>query len=699
MAWSELNSDTDLLEVVQQVPADVEISVHIDAFEKEEHAFNHENVQERCTNLTNDTEIAWDHGRLRLTKRNLTQTLSDWTSDRIDTPYLLLTLSYSGENGPYGSHYALLGWGEDRGLHCPLCSLTVQEVKVKLAYEDVLAGEEISGLPENVRLVVTEPPPQRKERVFVSGGGGDQGHEYQTQVRAYVLLQEFGEEMDYDSYPIAGNPQSLRYDDETIVTLIDAPEASDGRTRQRIQRVRLFPPNTTAPVTSENLNDSGRKWLQWYPVERYERGADPANTGGKRGMEWVYEYLKWRGRKTPKTVVEFTVFSHAIVRQVTHFETNGDVTDFHGNTHEGILKAFAEGSCFRIMGCNSDTSTSSGGDLIHRHNLGTLEGVLRARARLVDGLRDLHGLLRYIVANRESEHKDPTPTLPPLHDGVQEMEDRGRELFGSAVANGYNVTAVNEKQVTEGGTDAWQVPSEEEMWEPPRSDVMQFELLREYEPLYDHASKTGSLIKSHVSEEINTVKTWINNHVEVASGELNEAIETALRRLKWEEVKTLKVGGWEIAEKSIQDWVKDTRKLMSSDLHYAASFAHLVSRHERNGIRVFGGNPGLDAQHLKVEISVSVGDTTRTMEGEEVSAYVREPSWSRHCRPWLLAFYRRFAQSPSDPFGYFRYDRRLDEGGDFKGWSSGDAEIDEDLGFNYGSVHISPEDLPVGHLP
>ena len=68
-----------------------------------------------------------------------------------------------------------------------------------------------------------------------------------------------------------------------------------------------------------------------------------------------------------------------------------------------------------------------------------------------------------------------------------------------------------------------------------------------------------------------------------------------------------------------------------------------------------------------------------------ISAYTRSDSYSRHNRPWLMAFYARFGAFPAMVLEYFNYQGLLDSSGEVNATRTGVTSIDR--GFDYGTLH------------
>jgi hypothetical protein len=445
----------------------------------------------------------------------------------------------------------------------------------------------------------------------------------------YVLIEEFGENLQWVGNPIPGHPQSLTFDDQLMVTLID-----DRGTRPRTQYARLFPPDQIRPVSDANLA-SRRAYVQWYPIQRHENNHDPINMD--RGVRRLYGYLDWVGRNAPGRVRRAMIVSHAIVRGPTHFSDNGEQTDFTaGQFTVTALAAFSADASFHVTGCNSNTSTvRNGNSLIARQMVAKLEGNLRARIRLNEGLTRLHALLvelrGYLLSSQ------PNANLAP------DTEQLARDI----------VAALFDDHPSHAGIARWRIPDATEG------------ALSSQDAVY--SGRDGELIQNqrNFATHVTNLKAFGNraDNTEPQVADATTEVNWLLERCAWARVGALQVDG-----RSISHYLTDVNTLLSAGVHYVAAFAHFASGNGRGDIRAFGGNPGQDGQHLTVTITVDNGlGNTASLNNTMVTAYTRAASWSRHNRPWLLALYRRYGLDEDDVYGYFRYDGRLNVAGAFIG--------------------------------
>lgn len=673
--------------------------------------------QETTIGVINKTKVF--NPNLKIKKQDLEKNIEkkNWRDS-----FILIEIDYGLKAGSY---YVVIKWDEDEGFICTLQSpqLSVQEIGVM---KKSGSGKPPFGL--SLHLSNKSGSPEVNEKVYVAG----KDNPYRVQANTYVLMREFGEKMDYEGYKIKENvPDKLKNDHSTIISLIDV---SAKRSEERVKYVRLYPPNSSASVAPKNMKKSGRKWLQWYPVRRYSRKDDPANQSmahnkNKKkytdGMRWAYNYIEWIGKNAPGRIEEFTIISHARVREVTHFGSNGQQDDFKKvSKHklfskENFLDAFdSNGSRFWVTGCNSDTSTSSSPNncTISILGLAAIEGTLRGRARLMSGLQQMKKLSDKL--NQTSSGKNDTISKSKEASTRINIKSIGKALLGKKNVDGYQCYT-------------WQIPSDEEKWLTQKGNIISFKSLQPTYQVYKRQNfkrRANALkgLKGKYNQDLQTkldkIISWLKGSSKISDDKLNELIEESLHQLEWSNVKNLVVGEYtdfcnyhkgSVDSGTIEDYLKRVIKVLGSDVHYASAFAHFASSNGRSDIQTLGGNPGQDAQHYHVDVSISVDGKDRIIKSGkpsdhssnvavslQFSAYGRNPGWKESSRPWMLSFYRRFGLFANDPFGFFRYDGKLDSDGNFEGWPGDFADeewlsyysddIDNDIGFNYGALQIPP---------
>ncbi|MCP5142821.1 MAG: hypothetical protein H6926_00990 [Chromatiales bacterium] len=483
---------------------------------------------------------------------------------------------------------------------------------------------------------------QGLEWVAISGRDGD----YARQAMVYALIEEFGESMRYIDRnlgldeAIPGHPQSLTFDDQLEITLMD-----DNGAAPRTRYVRLFPVDELQPVSAANLA-ARRRNAQWYPVEIHNRAADPVSTA--LGTDRFYQYLQWVGANAPGRVLRAMIVSHAIVRGPTHFSRNGQQTDFSGRVTTQFLAAFARNASFHVTGCNSNSSVvRDGSSVLERQELAVLEGNIRAAARLKAGLDDLRTYLEYMQNDVNADA----------------AEADAKRIIGELFYEHPNFA----------GVERWRIPGDAE------GD------LKSQNPTYVWAGRgrDGDIVgrQRYMSTHSGRLRDFAARASNTAA-QVDDAIDEVdwlLERASWARVGAL---SWN--SKTFSERLKDVHDVLCANVHYMAAFAHFASANGRADIAAYGGNPGQDGQHLTVEITLDDGaGHSAVLPAAQVTAYTRAAAWSAYNRPWLVALYRRFGMFEADVYGYFRYDGKLDATGNFIGNTGPNTEH----GCDYATVH------------
>lgn len=640
MGWAKLSDETVLISI--NLPAGVtpELvkAVRGTGFASRAAAMEHKDPHERGTDLLKGR--SWKGQVLELRKKDLAEKL-----DPSKHPGLLLEVSF-GEG--VWSLYAMFEWheGESFSFYEP-CLQSLQLTCVSAAVS-VGFDATVSSVPAYVFVnELPQAPPEGWERVFLSGGNRKNKtwgkSPYPDQVRTLLLVQEFSEEKvvryekagsvhTYEGQQLSGGVPS-RHDDHNVVTHITANSHS---AQSRITYVRLFPPLEPVRRVSRANLAAKRPWGQWYPVYRIGSQKDP-HTDKKKGIERLYKYLKWiAGSKEAKGRVRMaTVVSHAIVSGPSQICGGGGKVEHLQKLGKGrgIEDALGKGALFWITGCNSHLNEDVD-EKPERKAINNVEGILRARIRLKTGLEP-------IVQALEGDQLDSART---------------------------RIKALLAEDADHTGFQAWQVPGKTEGGE-----------LRQAKPTY--GDRDGTKLKSlkggdpsrAVSAHLKTLKDWAESEESdpapesPTQDEAKDAAEAVLEALEWSDdkssfQKTIKVKG-EHSTETIETWLEASRKNLDAKHHYAAAFAKMAHQAGRKDIRVWGGNPGMGGEHLRVSVLLDDDVVIQYQEGgekkkhaQEISAYYRQPSWSAYSWPWTLAYYRRFGLEPQDFLGYFRYD-------------------------------------------
>lgn len=621
MKWNEVHDET-LVIVIQS--ADLDSLHHVEIT-----SFSSERRLQACESPHRSVRIeplfSSDNPPLLHIYKN------DLTPLDIATHGRLRIRVHSGERN--GSDYAFVHWDEESAhLVCDLLT-------INLGVTPVWGQSPLRVDPLDIQQRMV---PQVKEWVALCGRNGA----YAEQAMTYLLIEEFGESLRYVDRglgldeAIEGHPQSLTFDDQLQFTRID-----DKNTQPRTKFVRLFPPDQLKPVSDENLA-ARRPHVQWYPVETHPRTTDPVSTA--RGVDRFYQYMQWVGEHAPGRVIRAMIISHAIVRGPTQLSRNGRQTDFSGRVTHHFLAAFDRNGSMHVTGCNSNSSVVANGDnVLQRQQLAVVEGNIRAAARLRAGLDDLKTYMEYVVngVNAEQAEADCKRIIGELFDAHPDFA----------------------------GVQKWRLPGADEGG------------LIDQRPDYSWSGRRrdGDVIRRqrNMNAHIGRLREFeqrASNTPAQASNAMDE-IDWLLERAEWGRVGDLSLYG-----KDIKDYLQEVRDLLSADVHYMAAMARFAAANGRPDIRAYGGNPGMDGQHLQVTLTVDDGEgRTAVLPTREVTAYTRAKAWSACNRPWFVALYRRFGQFEADVYGYFRYDGKLDNAGRFTGNTGPDTEH----GADYRTVH------------
>ncbi|MEM7153923.1 MAG: hypothetical protein AAF799_13825 [Myxococcota bacterium] len=578
----------------------------------------------------------WTNHTLALTKADVS------ALDPDDHPWVMLHIQFSdGGNHWGGSHWALLQW-TDEGFVLKLRSWGLDGVEICITTG---SSQTVLPLALTVSQVTANP-----ERVFALGDGGSRKRfRYDRQARNYLLMREFEDEFvwhrgrsDERVYPDL--QANTTWNDGTIATAIHDLTRygeDDARDRDRVMRTRLFPPNRRGPVSRENIA-ARRRWGQWYPVYRTSRSRDPVSTE-RNGVKRAWAYLQHVATLAPGRVVEMIVLSHAIVQGPSHFHSSNRPS--HVSGFSGALPAFASGATFWVTGCNSHTKPPGGDEhLVQRQALTRVEGHVRAFIRLSTGVEQLY--THFGTLSRQPD----SATL-------NEAQQLARSLF--------------EEHPDNSGYQRWQIPGTTEDSLATQNATW--------------SSRAGTQIRriSGFNTRATTILTWANADTPT-DAQFTAAVTAAewyAREITWDAVKALTLSG-----DTITNWIDRARRVLSASVHYVAAVAHMARANNRSDLRCLGGNPGMDGIHLGVTVT-PVGDdgSTTTLNRMVISAYTRSHSYSRHNRPWLMAFYARFGLFPAMVLEYFNYQGLLDASGEVNATRTGVATLDR--GFDYGTLH------------
>jgi hypothetical protein len=537
-----------------------------------------------------------------------------------DKPFVHLHLKF-GEHGEKGSLWGLVRWSEeDLGFSLLLRSYHLHGIDAGIAPPEFATDPPLCLGVERV--------PEIREHLFLIGdGGGTKRFRYDHQAHTLMLAREHDETLTFkyrsrerpatnynEAYPeLIDDDLSAHCGDEkcvqhgTIATHIGhfkhygEPLVGDDyrRNTDRIVFTRMYLPG------SYDLEG-------WRAVFRTKGDDDPiveARGGWNDAAHMrALGYLGWVATNAPGRVLEYAIVSHAYVQGPLNLGGATPVPpDFDGR--EDILDAFAPGAAFWVTGCNADGGTlpherasrancTEGGDawdgyaLVQRQKLASVEGTIRAYLRLT---------------------RAATEMLLPLPDG----QARADERFGR------------------GDARPWQRPG------PDEGE------LDERDP--ESGNRDGDAIRTiagfRAQEE--AIRTWARRGEHATAEEHASAVEAflwILANVTWERMLTLSVSGRTIAE-----WIERATRATAPDVHYAAAFAKLARGRD---IRAFGGVPGVDGQHLSVDIDLPGG---RTHKGH-ISAFLRT-TWSNSNIPWLLLFFRRFGLVTDHPLWYLDYSK------------------------------------------
>ncbi|MFO0651292.1 MAG: hypothetical protein U0326_34020 [Polyangiales bacterium] len=614
MKWSDVPVDALLIDLTSP-SLDGVASLNITAFDSETDALDH--------------RVSAATPRLRLAPLGA-RVLKKADLDALDPakhPWMLLWLSLDGAREPgmfaRRNHWALITWSATHdAFHLLLRSWGLN------GFNCGVAIPAIHFLPP-LALFADGAAPMNPERVFVVGDGGSAGHDYRRQVRTYVLMREFA---DTPTWTATGEhlpnlaetpdtPAAPRHHDGCIVTLVEnrAPY-------ERVSYTRLLPPFEAGPLSAEGEK---RAWGQWYPVYRVTRGDDPID-GDRNALTRAYAYMRWVGANAPRRVQEFVVVSHAYVRSPLNlggdFNHNRPEVDFAGDLTP-VLDAFADASTFWVTGCNVD---GGGSQLYEPHDrrlvaaqaIANVEGTTRAFRRLTAGV----GAVRWILS-------------------------LGDEAAAKTLA--ARVFGPYEKHSSFAG---WQLPGDDE------GSLKALDA--------DYSRRPGTVIASDRTFATNAdlIARWGAGDHKVTSDDARGALEWISTNVTWAWVRDRPMaltvselrsdGLTNPCDYTVGEWIDGAREVLSASVHYVAAFAHHARA--RAGIRAYGGVPGMDGQHLSVEITARF-----TRDGQEravvipgsgqVTAYRRAADYQKSVLPWMLLFYRRFGFGTDHPLWYLDY--------------------------------------------
>ena len=582
---------------------------------------------------------SWSGSWLTLTKDDLA------ALPLAEEPWVHLRIKF----GETGSHWALVHWNdEDAGFELHLATRDLYGLDVCVA----LFG---FGFDPPLCLVASHVP-ENPERVFIVGDGdSSKKFRYDKQVGTYLLAREVSDELwwdtddsDHELMCLGNLGETLPFDDGTIATLVKRlVEYHDGgaENHDRVTYTRLFPPGYDGSI------DWSRDFGHWYPVFRTGSDTDPVTEArGDQAVERGLGYLRWVGAHARGRVREVVIVSHAVVAGPSHVgepaTSPGDLESWDAT----VLDAIAQDGVFWVTGCNADGGTFPDdraerrdvsrelrrvkselrGDelgaeerealedekdrlsarydmlgIVHRQALASVEGTIRAYLRLTVGVSDVLGCL--------------------AGPDIEAARTRAIEVFGVHPEH-----------------------PEQQRWQLPGSDEG---ALIQLNPAYGerHGPRIAAL--GGLSDREATILGF--GQGERSPAEAQEALAWIRDNVTWERVLELTV-----ADRTVGQWLERARRVLSSELHYVAAFARMAAQAGRGDIRAYGGLPGQDGQHLVVKL-----DPDDEKE-RVISAYLRNPVWSRSNPPWLILFYRRFGFPADDPLWYLDYSGgRLDAQG------------------------------------